>query len=134
MVQEESSSVPKGAGKRRILVADDNDLAASSLGTLLEIMGNEVRIAKDGAEAVEAAQAFEPDLILMDIGMPKLNGYEACKAIREQPWSSKAVLVALTGWGQDEARRRSQESGFTHHMVKPVSPDALEAILGSLRG
>jgi CheY-like chemotaxis protein len=124
---------PHSGPRRRILVADDNELAASSLATLLEIMGNEVRTARDGFEAVETAAAFQPDIILMDIGMPKLNGYEACRSIRQQPWSAKAVLVAITGWGQEEARRRSQEVGFTHHMVKPVSPDALEALLGPLR-
>src|SRR5262249_14706478 len=117
--------------QRRILVADDNDLAASSLATLLELMGHEVRIAKDGIEAVDVATTFEPQGILMDIGMPNLNGYDACRRIREQPWAGGTILVALTGWGQDEARRRSREAGFTHHLVKPISPDDLAQVLGA---
>jgi PAS domain S-box-containing protein len=122
------------APRRRILVADDNELAGSTLGALLRLMGNEVRTARDGFEAVEIATTFQPDVILLDIGMPRLNGYEACRSIRSQPWARDAILVALTGWGQDEARLRSHEAGFTHHLVKPVSPDALESLLGPLRG
>jgi PAS domain S-box-containing protein len=120
--------------RRRILVADDNELAASTLSTLLRMMGNEVRTAGDGVEAVEIAAAFQPDIVLLDIGMPRLNGYDACRSIREQPWARDAILVALTGWGQDEARARSREAGFTHHLVKPVSPETLESLLGPLRG
>ena len=90
-------------------------------------MGNEIRTAHDGLEAVEAAEAFRPDVILLDIGLPKLNGYEACRRIREQPWGKDMVLVALTGWGQEEDRRRSEEAGFNHHMVKPVDPRLDEA-------
>ena len=105
-----------------MLVADDDEDAANSLGILLEIMGNEVLTVNDGLRAVEAAEAFRPDVILLDIGMPKLNGYEVCRRIRERPWGVKAVLIALTGWGQEEDERRSQEAGFDHHMVKPVDP------------
>ena len=100
---------------------------------MLKIMGNEVRTANDGLQAVEAAAAFRPDVILLDIGMPKLNGYEACRRIREQPWGEKAVLIALTGWGQEEDKRRSQEAGFDHHMVKPVDPAALEKLLAGVQ-
>ena len=99
---------------------------------MLKIMGSEVRTAYDGLQAVDVAAAFRPDVILLDIGMPKLNGYEACRRIREQPWGEKAVIIALTGWGQDEDKRRSQEAGFTHHMVKPVDPAALEKLLAGL--
>ncbi len=113
----------------KVLVADDNEDAASSLAILLKIMGNEVLTANDGLRAVEAAEAFRPDVILLDIGMPKLNGYEVCRRIRERPWGVKAVLIALTGWGQEEDKRRSQEAGFDHHMVKPVDPAALEKLL-----
>ena len=74
-----------------------------------------------------------PDVILLDIGMPKLNGYETCRRIREQPWGKNALLVALTGWGQDEDKRRSREAGFDHHMVKPVDPSALEKLLAGLQ-
>ena len=117
------------SGKRRILVADDNHDSAYTLAKLLTIMGNEVRTANDGSAALDVAAAFRPDLILLDIGMPKLNGYEACRRIREQPWGKTAVLIALTGWGQDEDKRQAQEAGFDHHMVKPVNLAAIEKLL-----
>ncbi len=127
---------PKGEGektagpvKRRILVVDDNKDAADSLSMMLRITGMEVRTAYDGLEAVEVAAAFNPDVVLLDIGLPKLNGYEAARRIREQPWGKDMVLVAVTGWGQEEDRRRSQEAGFNGHMVKPVDPAALQQLL-----
>ena len=113
-------------------MADDNQDSADSLAMMLKIMGNEVRTANDGLQAVDVAAAFRPEVILLDIGMPKLNGYEACRRIREQPWSEKVILIALTGWGQDDDRRRSREAGFNHHMVKPVDPAALEKLLAGL--
>jgi CheY-like chemotaxis protein len=93
-----------------------------------------VQQANDGLEAVALAAKFQPDVIVLDIGMPKLNGYEACRLIREQPWGKKAVMIASTGWGQEEDRRRSKEAGFDHHLVKPIDPDVLERLLGSLQG
>jgi PAS domain S-box-containing protein len=119
--------------RRRILVADDNPDAADSLAVLLRLMGHEVRTAHDGLEAVAGVAAFQPDLILLDIGMPKLNGYDACRRIREQPEAGAAVIVALTGWGQDEDRRRSREAGFDGHLVKPVEPAALASLLTELK-
>ena len=113
----------------KVLIADDNEDSAMTLAMILKIMGSEVCTAHDGMEAVEVATAFRPDVILLDIGMPRLNGYEACRRIREQPWGEKIVLVALTGWGQDEDKRRSQEAGFTHHMVKPIDPAVLKKLL-----
>jgi signal transduction histidine kinase/CheY-like chemotaxis protein len=113
----------------RILAADDNKDAAASLGTLLRMAGHEVRVVHDGLVAVEEAASFRPDVVLLDIGMPKLNGYEAAGRIRQQPWGQGMVLIALTGWGQDEDRIRSQASGFDHHLVKPVDPAALERLL-----
>jgi PAS domain S-box-containing protein len=116
----------------RILVADDNVDSASSLAMVLTLLGHEVRTAHDGLEAVEAAAAFRPDAILLDIGMPKLNGYDACRRIREQPWGKDAAIFALTGWGQEEDKRRSQEAGFSDHLVKPVELAALEKLLSEL--
>ena len=95
-------------------------------------MGNEVRTAHDGLEAVQAAEVFRPDVVLLDIGLPKLNGYEAARRIREQRWSRDIVLIAVTGWGQEEDKRRSKEAGFNFHMVKPVEPAALEKLLAGL--
>ena len=118
---------------RRILVADDNQDSAESLALLLTLRGSEVRIAHDGWEAVEAAAAFAPDIVLLDIGMPRLNGYEAARKIREQDRrGERMVLIALTGWGQDEDRQRSTEAGFDFHLVKPVDFAALEQLLASL--
>ena len=115
----------------RILIADDNVDAAESLGLLLELSGNEVNIANDGLHAIDMAETFRPDVILLDIGMPKLNGYDACRRIREKPWGKKAILIALTGWGQDEDKRRSQEAGFDYHLVKPVDDAAVMKVLAS---
>ncbi len=118
---------------RRILVVDDNKDSAESLGLLLEVMGHEVRIAHDGVAGVQAAASFHPNLILLDVGMPKLNGYDACRRIREQAWGKCIVIVALTGWGQEEDRRRSHEAGFTDHLVKPVDLGALDRLLAELQ-
>jgi CheY-like chemotaxis protein len=117
----------------RILVVDDNWDAADSLGMVLRIMGNEVRTAHDGLEAVGAAGEFRPDVVLLDIGLPKLNGYEAARRIREEPWGKHAVLIAVTGWGQEDDKRRAKEAGFDRHMVKPVDPAALMETLAELQ-
>ena len=118
--------------RHRILVVDDNRDAAISLAMILNKMGNETQTAHDGHEAVDVAAAFKPDVILLDIGMPKLNGYDACRRIREQPWGREPFIVALTGWGQEEDRRRSREAGFDRHMVKPVDPADLVKLLTEL--
>ncbi|MGC1720722.1 MAG: CHASE3 domain-containing protein [Isosphaeraceae bacterium] len=117
---------------RRILVVDDNRDSADSLATMLNIMGNEVRTAHDGLEAVDLAATFNPEVVLMDIGLPMLNGFDAARRMRDQPGGNGMVIVALTGWGQEEDRRRSQEAGFDHHIVKPVDPFALEKLLDGL--
>ena len=99
---------------------------------LLQIMGNDIRTAHDGQEGVEVAEKFRPDVVLLDIGLPKLNGYEVCRRIREQSWGRSVLLIALTGWGQEDDRRRSHEAGFDHHMVKPVDPQDLMGLLAEL--
>jgi CheY-like chemotaxis protein len=116
---------------RRILVVDDNQDSAESLATLLRLSGNETYIAHDGLAAVEAAGTFRPDVVLLDIGMPRLNGRDAAKRIRDQPWGKNMVLVAITGWGQDEDRRKSKEAGFDIHMVKPVDLGLLMKLLAA---
>jgi len=113
----------------RILVADDNQDSAESLALLLQMMGHEVRTELDGARAVETAQAFQPQVVLLDLGMPQLNGYEAARRIRALPGGDDVVLIAQTGWSQPEDRRRSQEAGFDHHVVKPIPSDSLEKLL-----
>ena len=117
----------------KILVADDNKDSAKTLAIILSFMGHDVQTANDGLEAVQLAESTCPDVILLDIGMPKLNGYEACRKIREKPWGKSTVIIALTGWGQDEDRRLSQEAGFTHHLVKPVDTIQLKQILANAK-
>lgn len=117
------------SARRRILVADDNKDAADMLALVLKALGHEVRTAYDGELAVEAAKSFLPDVCLLDIGMPRLDGYGACRKLREQPWGRDVMLVALTGWGTEEDRRRGKEAGFDAHLVKPVEPDALRDLL-----
>jgi PAS domain S-box-containing protein len=116
----------------RVLVVDDKEDSAKSLGMLLEMTGNEVRIAHDGAAAVREAAAFRPHAVLLDIGMPRMNGYDAARAIRHEPWGRDIYLVALTGWGQEIDRFRTREAGFDLHLVKPVAPAEILDRLASL--
>jgi CheY-like chemotaxis protein/anti-sigma regulatory factor (Ser/Thr protein kinase) len=119
---------------RRVLVADDNEDGAESMADMLRLLGHEVRTAHDGLEAVATAEAFRPELILMDIGMPRLSGLDATRNIREQPWGKSITIVALTGWGQEGDRERSQAAGCDGHLVKPVNPSDLEKALSGVRG
>ncbi|HYE88671.1 MAG TPA: response regulator [Vicinamibacterales bacterium] len=116
----------------RILVVDDNHDSALSLAMMLSIMGHETHTAHDGESAVATAESFLPDVVLLDIGLPKLNGYEVAHRIRERAWGASMFLIAVTGWGQEEDRQRSSEVGLNVHMVKPVEPSALEKLLSEL--
>jgi CheY-like chemotaxis protein len=120
------------SGARRFLVVDDNADSTASLAMLLSIEGHETRTARDGIEALATAEQFLPEVVLLDIGLPRLNGYETAKRIRQSAWGRDVVLIALTGWGQEEDRRKSKEAGFDGHMVKPVDFDALMKLLASL--
>jgi signal transduction histidine kinase/ActR/RegA family two-component response regulator len=120
------------AHRLRILIADDNRDAAQTLAMLLRLDGHDVRAVHDGAEALTLGDAFHPQLLLLDIGMPVLDGYETARQVRERPWGRKALLVALTGWGQDSDRRNALNAGFHHHLVKPAEPDALRAVIDSI--
>jgi signal transduction histidine kinase/CheY-like chemotaxis protein len=117
---------------RRILLVDDNQDSVESLATTLRLCGNEVHIAHDGIEAVERADELRPEVIVMDLGMPRLNGYEATRRIRAHEWARGIVIVALTGWGQDSDRRQSQEAGCDAHVVKPVDPGSLLHLITDL--
>jgi CheY-like chemotaxis protein len=127
--REAVTGVASPTSGRRILVVDDNRDAAGSLAMLLKMTGNETQIACDGLEAVHAAETFKPDIVLLDIGLPKLNGYDACRRIREQPWGKHMALIALTGWGQEADRQKSKDAGFDGHLVKPVDYAALMKVL-----
>jgi len=124
---------PTAAPRRfRILVVDDNHDSALSMAMMLQIMGHDTRTAHDGESAVSTAETFLPEVVLLDIGLPKLNGYEVAQRIREKAWGESMYLIAVTGWGQDEDRQRSSEVGLNLHMVKPVEPAALEKLLAAL--
>jgi CheY-like chemotaxis protein len=114
---------------RRVLVADDNEDAAEMLAVLFEQFGCQVRVVHDGEAAVREAEAFVPDLAVLDIGMPRVDGYEACRRIRQTGSGDRITIVALTGWGQDDDRQRSADAGFDHHFVKPIDTDALADVL-----
>ncbi|HEY7785340.1 MAG TPA: PAS domain S-box protein [Pyrinomonadaceae bacterium] len=117
---------------RRILIVDDNRDSADSLAMLLDITGNQTFLAHDGLEAIEAVEKYRPEVVLLDIGLPNLSGHDVCKRVREQSWGKDIVVIALTGWGQEEDRRKSEEAGFDGHLVKPVDYDELLRLLGSL--
>jgi PAS domain S-box-containing protein len=120
------------APPRRILVVDDNLDSATTLAALLQHLGHDTRTAHDGIAALEEASRSRPDVILLDIGLPKRNGYDTCRAIRDEAWGKDVLMVALTGWGQLEDRRKSADAGFDRHMVKPVDHVALLELLTSL--
>jgi CheY-like chemotaxis protein len=117
---------------RRILLADDNRDALETLARLLQLGGHEIYKAMDGVQALEAATRVRPDLVLLDIGMPGMDGYEVARRIRSQPWGRSATLVALTGWGQESDRKRSRDAGFDTHCIKPLDPQRLSMLLASL--
>ncbi len=122
--------IPSGAA--RILLVDDNAEVLESLAMLLELTGYAVARARDGQEAIKIAAGFRPHLVLLDIGLPRLDGYGVCQHIRDQPWGKEMRIIALSGWGQDDARRRSHETGFDGHLVKPVDPADLRQLLTEL--
>ena len=135
-VSDVSTPIPSeslaSSAMHRILVVDDNKDSADSLAMLLQLTGHEVFVTHDGRSALEAVELRRPDVVLLDIGLPSLNGHDVCRWIRQQPWGKTTVIIALTGWGQEEDRRRSQEAGFDGHLVKPVDHGRLLALLESL--
>lgn len=145
MVDPHNASAPPSSGSstsdepsgrfraaHRILVVDDNRDAAESMKVLLKLMGAEVATAFDGLQALEVAAKFRPEAVLLDIGMPKLHGYDTARRFRQEEWGRDIVIIALTGWGRDEDRRRAEEAGFDGHLVKPVHVSALRQLLERL--
>ena len=126
------SPVPRESAPQRVLVVDDNVDAAESLAMLLQMDGHETALAHDGQRALELAQSFAPQVILLDIGLPLLNGYEVAKRVREQPWGRGIKLIAVTGWGQEQDRKQAVVAGFDHHLTKPLDPARLATLLGEL--
>ena len=129
---EDDGSKPQTMNARHILIVDDNEDSAMTLLMLFEMTGDETQTAHDGLQALAAAETFQPDVVLLDIGLPEISGYEVARKIRQQPWGETMVLVALTGWGQAEDRQKSKEAGFDAHMVKPVDHQALLQLLDEL--
>ena len=130
-LEDDCSQPTSGAAKaaRRVLIVDDNRDSAISLALLFKCLGNQVRMAFDGPAAVAEAKDFVPEIVLLDIGMPGMNGYDVARAIRAEPQLKSVVLVAQTGWGQDEDRRKSHEAGFDGHLVKPVDFKEMQAMI-----
>jgi DNA-binding response OmpR family regulator len=128
------TKVPGGeaCSAQRVLVVDDNEDTAVMLSTLLEIHGYKTSLAHDGRAAIAAADLLRPEVILLDIGLPGLNGFDVSRQIRAQPWGTDMVLIALTGWGQESDRNRSRDSGFDYHLVKPVEQDSLLRLMASV--
>ncbi len=127
-----SDTAAESSTQRRVLIVDDNHDSADSLAMLFKITGNKTFVAHDGVEALEAIDEHRPEVVLLDIGLPKLDGHEVCRRVREKPWGKDIVIVALTGWGQEDDRRKSEQAGFNGHLVKPVDYDRLLSMLAEL--
>lgn len=127
--RESPLALVPAAVPRRVLLCEDNRDVARSLARLVRVFGHEIRVAFDGREALQMAVEFKPDVVLMDIGLPDVNGYEIGREIRSQPWGSDITLIALTGWGSDRDKLRSLEAGFDQHLTKPVDSHVLDAVL-----
>jgi CheY-like chemotaxis protein/anti-sigma regulatory factor (Ser/Thr protein kinase) len=128
--QQRQKPAPTG---HRLLIVDDNQDAANSLAMLLKLQGHEVRVAHSGPAALDVTKGYRPDVVFLDIGMPGMDGYEVARQFRQQAGFEDVVLAALTGWGQQEDRRRTMEAGFDHHLVKPPEPKAVEGVLAKLK-
>jgi CheY-like chemotaxis protein len=117
----------------RILIVDDSQDSAMTLGWLVEMLGAEYRLAHSGDQALKTAAEYAPNLVLLDIGLPGMSGYDVCKKMRDMPALADTVFAAQTGWGEEQHRRASKEAGFDHHLVKPVSMDSLQDLLASIK-
>jgi len=142
VVSHEPSAAPESGGggeepgaestvARRVLVVDDHPDNADSLSVLLQLMGHEVSTAYDGEGALRLAESFRPEVVLIDIAMPKLSGHDVGRRIREREWGKDVLLIAVSGWGQTRDRNTSREAGFDHHLVKPADPAVLRELLGA---
>jgi two-component system OmpR family response regulator len=126
---EESQAEPAALSGLRVLVVDDNVDAAQTLAMLVQLAGHDVRIAYDGPPALTLAQAFQPQVVLLDLNLPAMDGYEVARKLRERPETHEAVLAAVSGWGQPEDKLRSKDAGFDRHFVKPVDPNIITKLL-----
>jgi CheY-like chemotaxis protein len=129
MSRDTGQTFDAGAAAGRVMIVDDNRDAAETLSALLQLDGSRIEVAYSGSEAIDKGAKFLPQLVLLDIGMPGMDGYRTCRAVRACDWGSKAMIVAVTGWGQETDRRMSREAGFDGHLVKPVDYAALKDLL-----
>jgi len=130
--RDEISAPDSAAAKPRILIVDDNADAANSLGRLLTLIGHEVRVVHDGASAVAETELFRPRAVLLDLGMPIMDGFDTARQIRSRAEFQDVALIAITGWGQERDRQSTEAAGFAAHLIKPVNLDQLEAVLNGL--
>lgn len=128
----EAAPAAPSRNSARVLIADDNRDGAQSLALMLDLEGHDVRTAADGLEALEIAEEFQPDVVLLDIGMPGIDGYETARRLRARPWARSVLLCAQTGWGQEDDKRRARSAGFDRHLVKPIDPEELNRILAEV--
>jgi CheY-like chemotaxis protein/anti-sigma regulatory factor (Ser/Thr protein kinase) len=126
-----SGDYPTLTGVCRVLVVDDNDDSAQTMAMMLELEGHRAKVAHDGPAALEVAREFKPHVVLLDIGLPEMDGFDVARRMRDTPGLADAMLVAMTGYGQDEDRRRTSQAGFAHHLVKPIDPEALKRVIAS---
>ena len=131
-MEPNTNNTTAGVLKRRVLIVDDNQDAATTLALILKLTGYEAHTRFDGQTGIEAAESLRPQVIILDISMPGMDGYQACRFIRERPWGRPILLVALSGYGQEDDKRRSTEAGFDAHLVKPVYLAALKGLLASV--
>jgi CheY-like chemotaxis protein len=128
----ESVAPHAGRSNARVLIVDDNRDGAQSLALMLDIEGHEVRTAADGLEALQIAEEFQPHVVLLDIGMPGIDGYETARRLRTRPWAQSTLLCAQTGWGQEDDKRRARTAGFDRHLVKPIDPEEISRIVAEV--
>jgi DNA-binding response OmpR family regulator len=121
-----------GNGTMRVMIVEDNEALAQTTGWLIEMIGYDYRLAANGQEALSAYQDYRPDVFMIDIGLPGMNGYDLCRELKSRPDTAKAVFIAQTGWGEAEHRRLTTEAGFDHHLVKPLYLETLESVLGEI--
>lgn len=121
-----------GPNTLRVMIVEDNEALAQTTGWLVEMLGYDYRLAANGKQAIEMAKDYRPDVMMLDIGLPGMNGYELCQALKPMPELANTVFIAQTGWGESEHRRLTKEAGFDHHLVKPLYLEALQSLLGEI--
>lgn len=121
-----------GSATMRVMIVEDNEALAQTTGWLVEMLGYDYKLAANGKQALDLAPQYHPDVMMLDIGLPGMSGYELCQRLKPMPELAKTVFIAQTGWGESEHRRLTREAGFDHHMVKPLYLDALQTLLGDI--